>query len=264
MPVLNVPAGGTYAVEKQLLNILRHYVPDPGIDNPNSRNGTGHDVPRDAVEILSFTGDGKTTDFELVPTANNSYPVVAVYDVTVAASPMLAGFDYNPEWGEKFGTPATRRARVAFVAAPANGATVTVTIKYGTYSVLLDNRSVALGSFINSGFSRGLMPLPKIQLQLETSNIVRVGIGDNWDTAAQLGAMWHEMTWKVICMSFYAEEAKELANKVSSSIMKASHDNNYLMPELNVDRIVNMDYDIDQKNYVVIVYITCRCREIFG
>ena len=264
MPVLNVPIGGTQFVEKQLLNILRRFVPDPGIDDPNARDGSGHGATRDATETLTFTGDGQTVGFNLLPTENSSYPVVAVYDVTVNSLPMLAGWDYNVSWGEKFGVPAARRARVAFVVAPGDGQAITVKIRYGTYQVLIDNKSVALGSFINTGFSRGLMPLPKIQLQLENSNLERVGIGDNWDSSVNMGAVWHEMTWRVTVMSLYAEEVKELANKVSSSIMKASHDNNYLMPILNVDRIISMDYDIDQKAYVIIVMVSCRCRELFG
>jgi len=264
MPVLNVPRGGTLEVEKQLLNILRRYVQDPGCDDPNARDGSGHGAIRDATETLAFTGDGQTVGFNLLPTENNSYPVVAVYDVTVNALPMLAGWDYNIAHGEKFGTPAARRARIAFTVAPADGQAITVKIRYGTYQVLLDNKSVALGSFINTGFSRGLMPLPKIQLQLESSTIERVGIGDNWDASVQMGAMWHEMMWRVTVMSLYAEECKELVNKVSSSIMKASHDNNYLIPIMNVDRIVNFDYDIDQKAFVQVVMVTCQCRELFG
>jgi len=238
-------------------------VPDPGIDDPNARDGSGHGPIRDAVEILSFTGDGQTVEFDLLPTVNNSYPVVAVYDVTVAGMPMLAGWDYNTTYGEKFGT-ATRRARLAFNVAPADGVAVAIKIRYGTYQVLVGNKSVALGSFINSGFSRGLMPLPKIQVQLENSNLERVGIGDNWDADTQMGAVWHEMTWRVTVMSLYAEECKELANKVSSSIMKASHDNNYLMPILNVDRLISLDYDLEQKAYIIIVMVSCRCRELFG
>jgi len=264
MPVLNVPIGGTQFVEKQLLNILRRWVPDPSIDDPNSRDGSGHGPVRDATETLAATGDGQTTTYALTPTENSSYPVVAVYDVTVAGLPMLFGWDYLIEWGEKFGTPATRRARLAFNVAPADGVAVAIKIRYGTYQVLVGNKSVALGSFINSGFSRGLMPLPKIQVQLENSNLERVGIGDNWDADTQMGAVWHEMTWRVTVMSLYAEECKELANKVSSSIMKASHDNNYLMPILNVDRLISLDYDLDQKAYVIICMISCKCRELFG
>ena len=263
-PVLNTPRGGTLEVERQLMTILRRYVQDPGIDDPNARDASGHGAIRDATETLAFTGDGQTVGFNLLPTENNSYPVVAVYDVTVNALPMLAGWDYNISYGEKFGTPATRRARIAFNVAPADGVAVAVKIRYGTYQVLVDNKSVALGSFINSGFSRGLMPLPKIQVQLENSNLERVGIGDNWDSSVNMGAVWHEMTWRITVFSLYAEECKELTNKVSSSIMKASHDNNYLMPILNVERIINFDYDIDTKSHQAVVMVSCRCRELFG
>ena len=52
-PVLNTPRGGTLEVERQLMTILRRYVQDPGIDDPNARDASGHGAIRDATETLT-------------------------------------------------------------------------------------------------------------------------------------------------------------------------------------------------------------------
>jgi hypothetical protein len=259
----NIPIGGSHMAEKQILNILRRWVPDPGIDNPNIQDGTGHGATRDEEGELTFNGDGTTVEFTLTP-AEAHAPVVAAYAVRVGTTPKLYGFDYLINWGDRFGTPQQKATKIIFLEPPGIGITVYVPYRYGKRIVSEKGDVVALGSFINSGFSRGAMPLPKIQCLVEEDTMEAVGIGDNWDNDLQLGNYWHKIRFRCTILSGYADECKMLTDKCVSALMKAAHDNNYLMPEIKPDRIINIDYDLDQKAYVRVFQFSVISREIFG
>ena len=265
MPVnnLNVRQGGLHFVERSLLQILRNLVPDCGIDDPNAANGLGHGPVRDADTSYTATGDGTTTVYTLTPPETGA-PVVAVHDVTVGGATMLFGFDYIVHWGDKFGSPDQHGANLEFMNAPAAAAAIVIPYKYGKRVISQGGKQVALGSFINAGFFRGAMPLPRIQVNLETSTPEAVGIGDNFDTVNRLGAYWENMRFRITVMSQYASECKDLTDQVKNAIMLAAHDNNYLIPILQVEQIMNLDYDIETKAYTRIVMISCKAREIFG
>ena len=258
-----LPVGGTHFAEKMILSILRRYVPDPGVDDPNNLSGTGHGAVRDAEGELTFTGDGTTTEFTLSPPDVGS-PVVAVYSVRVGTTQKLYGFDYLINWGDRFGTPQQKATKLLFLEPPTLGQTLYVPYRYGKRIVSERGELVALGSFINTGFSRGAMPLPKIQCILEEDTMEAVGIGDNWDSELQMGNYWHKIRFRCTVLSLYADECKTLTDKCVSALMKAAHDNNYLMPEIKPDRIINIDYDLDQKAFVRVFQFSVTSREIFG
>ena len=263
MPLINIPVGGSHYAEKQVMNLLRQRVADPGIDLPNASDGTGHGATRDEQYPYTATGDGAAREFTITPPETGA-PVAAIYDVYIGTAKQLYGFDYLIQWGDKFGTPDQRVTKIIFIAPPANGSAITANFRYGKRIQNEEGKLVALGSFINTGFSRGMMPLPKIQVTLEEDTLEPVGIGDNWDETNQLGAYWHNIRFRVTIMSLYADETKELTDRVMSSIMKMAHDTNYFMPEIKPERVVNLDYDLDQRAYVRIIQFTCKSREIFG
>jgi len=263
MPVYSIPIGGTHYTEKQLINILRNNVPDPGIDDPNARTGTGHGAIRDADATYAATGNAATKIYTITPSENGA-PVVAIGSVTVGGSSMLFGWDYTIDWGDKFGTPDQRATKVIFVTEPANSAAIVIPYKYAKRITTQDGKLVAQGSFIGAGFSRGAQPPPRITVLMESDEPEPVGIGDNWDSTLQMGNYWHNMTFRITVMSLYADEAKELAGKVTNAIMVAAHDNNYLMPIIEVDRVLNIDYDFEQKLYIVVISVSCKARQLFG
>ena len=263
MPLEEIPVGGKHYSEYQLLNILRTRVADPGMDDPNAKNGSGHAARRDADYKYSPTGDGTTDTFTITPPVAGA-PVVCVHDVTVGGTPLRYGWDYIVHWGDQFGTPDQQATKIQFLTTPTLSAAIVIPCRYGLRVTAPDNKSQAFGSFIAGGFSRGAMPLPKIKVLVEMDDFESVGVGDNFDDALRMGNMWHNMQFRITVMSLYADECKDLADTVASAINVASHDDNYLMPILKMERILNMDYDIDQKAYVHIVQCSAKAREIFG
>jgi hypothetical protein len=263
MPLEDVPQGGAHYAERQLLNVLRVNVPDPGIDDPNAADGTGHGPLRDADQIYTTTGDGTTSTYTLTPSVTGAH-VVAVGEVYVGANKMKYGWDYLINWGDKFGSPEQKATTIQFLVVPTAAAAITVPFKYGKRVLSASGQIVAQGSFIAAGFSRNAQPLPKILVTLDTDNHERVGIGDNWDSTRNLGAVWHNMVWRIQVMSMYATECKDLTDSVVNAVMKGSHEDNYLMPIMNTDSITNYDYDFEQKAYMRVVRVSTKNRQIFG
>lgn len=261
-----LPIGGTRFIEHLLLNKLRQYMTDPGVDDPNVHDGTGHGTTRETAAAFSATGDGAETSFTITPAVSTA-PVVSVYSVQIAGVPKAYGLDYLITWGDKFGPNASKTTSIDFFDAPADAAAITATYKYGKQIKTLDGKQQALGSWINSGFSRGAMPNPKIQLLLENDVLEEVGVGDNWDSTASggvgRGAVWHNCRWRALVFSLFADECKTICDSVVSSVMRISHENNYLTPVIRVEEVINLDYDFEQKAFIRAVMLSCKSREIF-
>ena len=258
-----IAMGGTKYVRDRILNILRQRVPDPGIDDIEAPGGFGYGPVRDAETTFTITGDGVNSVYAITPTDPNN-PVVSIYNVYQGTTLLFYAWDYLIQWGDKTGNPQQLTTRIQLPAVLALGATLTGTYRYGKTIDSKDNRVIAQGSFINTSFSRGAMPLPKIQLVFQETTIRPAATGDDYDSQTGRGIIYHDpMIYEARVYSAYLEECEDLTTLVSSALMQGAHDRNRLIPEIRVTGIRNVAYDPEKKEFMWTVVFEVLSQQVF-